>query len=327
MKGMILAAGLGTRLRPLTYEIPKPVVPALGRPLCTYNMEFLARAGVRSFLLNLHHHPKIVQQRVTGWAGRKYRVAYTVEPMILGTGGGIWNARDFLKDGTFVTANSDTVVRFPFGPALAFHREKKALATLVLFPDPGGKYTPVRIDGDGRIAGFGDFGGAGTRAGFYTGFQIVEPQLIDRIPAGRPSCIVRETYNPLVDEGGPVYGYLCSGSFRDFGSPAEYLDGVLSLLSERAAEGTLPKLDLPGVVVVPPVFVSPGARVLAGATIGPDAVIEESATVAQGAVVARSLLWPGASVGAGEQVRATIVTARTRVSVSPGNRSCLIPGT
>ncbi|HZW36917.1 MAG: nucleotidyltransferase family protein, partial [Deltaproteobacteria bacterium] len=140
---MILAAGLGTRLRPLSYELPKPIVPVLGRPLCSYNMEFLVGAGITAFVLNLHRQPKLIQQQVNGWAGKKIGVGYTVEPEILGTGGGIWNAREHLSGGTFVTANSDTIVRFPFGPALSFHREKRALATLVLFHDPEKRYTPV----------------------------------------------------------------------------------------------------------------------------------------------------------------------------------------
>jgi NDP-sugar pyrophosphorylase family protein len=96
---MILAAGLGTRLRPLSYELPKPIMPVLGRPLCSYNMEFLSRSGVKTFVMNLHRQPKMIQQRVAGWAGKKIRVEYTVEPEILGTGGGIWNARDLLKYG------------------------------------------------------------------------------------------------------------------------------------------------------------------------------------------------------------------------------------
>ncbi len=314
MRGMILAAGLGTRLRPLSYELPKPVIPVLGRPLCTYNMEFLSRAGIKEFILNLHTHPKLIQQRVTGWAGRKHRVEYAVEPVILGTGGGIWNAREFLSGGTFVTVNGDTILGFPLAAALAFHREKKALATLVLFPDPAKRYTPVWTGPDGRITGFGNEAGDGTRSGFYTGCQIVEPGLLAKIPPAKASCIIRETYQPLLGKGGPVFGFLTSGSFREFGSPADYLSGTLAVLAERARDGALPPADFPGAAIAPPVFVSPKARISPGATIGPEAVIEEGASVGEGATVSRSILWPGASLAPGQAITGTIVTPSRRVT-------------
>lgn len=316
MKAMILAAGLGTRLRPLSYELPKPIVPVLGRPLCSYNMEFLSRSGVRSFVMNLHTRPKLIQQRMAGWTGGKIGMEYTVEPEILGTGGGIWNARGFLSGGTFVTANSDTVARFPFPAALAFHRERKALATLVLFPDPERKYTPVRIDEACRITGFGGDAGRGVRSGFYTGFQIVEPALLGEIPPGRPSCIVRDTYMRLAEKGGPLFGYLSTGSFREFGSPSDYLDGTLALLYERTSRTEDAASRLPGVEVTPPVYVSPGAKVAPGARIGPEAVIEEGAVVKEGASVARSILWPEAVLEAGQRILRGILTPRRRIDIS-----------
>jgi NDP-sugar pyrophosphorylase family protein len=318
VRGMILAAGLGTRLRPLTYEVPKPVVPVLGRPLCSYNMEFLARAGVTAFILNIHHRPGIVRQRVSMWAGGRISVEYAVEPVILGTGGGIRNAREFLSGRTFITANGDTIVRFPLAAAAAFHRARKALSTLVLFPDPERIYTPVWIDDGGRVTGFGTDAGGGRRSGFYTGFQIVEPEILEAIPPGRPSCIVRETYAPLAAKGAPVFGFLTSGSFREFGSPADYLEGTLALLAEKTADGALPPPAAAGAVVRPPVFVSRGAAVAAGAAIGPEAVIEEGASVGAGASVSRTVLWPGARIGESEAVRGAIVTPSRRVFVPEG---------
>jgi NDP-sugar pyrophosphorylase family protein len=315
---MVLAAGLGTRLRPLSYEMPKPVVPVLGRPLCTYNLEFLMKAGVKAFVMNVSRQPKLIRQKVEGWAGRKARVDFTVEPEILGTGGGIWNARAYLSDGTFVTANSDTVVRFPFGAALAFHRKKGALATLVLFPDPEKKYTPVWTDAEGRITGFGREAGTGTRSGFYTGFQLLEPALLARIPAGRASCIIRETHAPLVREGAPVYGFFSSGDFLDFGSPADYLSGTMALLSEKPdARRVRPSAPDPGAAILPPSHIGRNARISPGARIGPEAVVEDGASVGEGASVVRAILWPGASLPAGRELSNAILTPRRLVPVPP----------
>ena len=172
MKAMILAAGLGTRLRPLSLEIPKPVIPVLGQPLCGHAMSFLREHGAVSFLLNLHHGPEMVREKVTAWAAGRFPVTFTHEPEILGTGGGIGNAKEYLRGGTFVTANSDAVARFPLGDAFARHRANGALATLVLLPDRSKRYTPVRVRDDGRIAGFGPDAPAGAFEGFYTGYMI-----------------------------------------------------------------------------------------------------------------------------------------------------------
>ena len=315
MKGMILAAGLGTRLRPLSYELPKPVVPVLSRPLCTYNMEFLRRSGIKSFVMNLHTQPKLIQQSVTGWGGRTVRIDFTIEPVILGTGGGLWNAREFLKGSTFVTMNGDMILSFPFASALAYHREKNALATLVLFPDSARRYTPVWVGEEGRITGFGSRTDGGAQSGFYTGCQIVEPELLSKIPPSRASCIIRETYTPLVADGAPVYGFLSSGRFQEFGTPADYLEGTLALLSGRRRKATFSVTDDRGVTITPPVHISPKANVAPGARIGPAAVIEDNATVADGASVTRSILWPGSVLPAGEELDGAILTPRRRIQV------------
>lgn len=295
MRALVLAAGLGTRLRPLSCEIPKPVVPVLGRPLCSYGMEFLRSHGATRFLLNLHHGPDAVRKRVDAWAAGRFPVEYVVEPEILGTGGGIRNAREFLRGGTFLAANSDVIARFPLDEALSRHRETGALATLVLFPDPEKRYTPVRAREDGRIAGFGEEAPAGAREGFFTGYQIVEPEVIDHVPPERHSCIVRETYAPLIARGAPIFAFFpAGGSFLDFGTPADYLEGVISLLAAREGAGR--------------VFVARGAHVDPTASVGPDAAIEDGATVGGGALVRRAIVWPGAHVAPASRVESGILT-------------------
>lgn len=317
MKGMILAAGLGTRLRPLSYEMPKPIVPVLGRPLCAWTMEFLARSGVRSFVLNLHQHPRMIREAVTAWTGGRNAPAFTVEAEILGTGGGIGNARSHLAGGTFVTANGDSVVSFPFARALAFHRRKRSLATLVLFPNRERRYTPVWIRPSGRLTGFGTEAGDGRLSGFYTGVQIVEPELLESIPKGRPSCIVRDVYVPLIAKGAPVHGFLTGGSFREFGTPADYLRETLALLEEREAALSPPSARPVGVEIVPPAWISPDARVSPGARIGPAAVVEGGASVEPGAVVEQAVVWRGATVCSGRTLRRAVLTPHRCVEAPP----------
>ena len=298
MKAMILAAGLGTRLRPLSLEIPKPVIPVLGQPLCGHAMAFLREHGAVSFLLNLHHGPETIREKVTAWAADRFPVEFTHEPEILGTGGGIGNAREHLRGGTFLTANSDAVARFPLGDALASHHANGALATLVLLPDRWKRYTPVRVRDDGRIAGFGAAAPVGAFEGLYTGYLIAEPEVLDRIPRGRPSCIVRDTLAPLVAAGAPIRAFITEGVFLDFGTPEDYLRGTLALLADREA-GDGPRS-----------FTHPRSSVGAGATVGPDAVVEEGASVGAGAVVRRAILWPGTVVPPGALVENGILTPR-----------------
>ena len=303
MKAMILAAGLGTRLRPLSLEIPKPVIPVLGQPLCGHAMAFLREHGAESFLLNLHHGPETVRQKVTAWAADRFPVEFTHEPEILGTGGGIGNARAYLRGGTFVAANSDAVARFPLGDALVRHRMNGALATLILLPDRWKRYTPVRVREDGRIAGFGGAVPVEAFEGFYSGYLIAEPELLDRIPRERPSCIVRDTLVPLIATGAPIFAFMTEGAFLDFGTPEDYLRGTLALLAEReGGKG-------------PHSYVHPRAPIGTGATVGPDAVVEEGASVGAGATVRRAILWPGAFVPPGALVENGILTPTRFVPV------------
>ena len=298
MKAMILAAGLGTRLRPLSLEIPKPVIPVLGQPLCAHAMAFLHEHGAESFLLNLHHGSAAVREKVTAWAAGRFPVEFTHEPEILGTGGGIGNAREYLGEGTFVTANSDAVARFPLGEAFARHRATGALATLVLFPDRWNRYTPVYVREDRRIAGFGGAAPAGATEAFYTGYLIAETEMLGRIPRDRPSCIVRDTLVPLVAAGAPIFAFMTKGDFLDFGTPEDYLRGTLTLLAEReGGKG-------------PHSFAHPRASIGIGATVGPGAVVEAGASVGAGASIRRAILWPGAVVPPGALVENGILTPR-----------------
>jgi mannose-1-phosphate guanylyltransferase len=259
-------------------------------------MAFLREHGAESFLLNLHHGQETVRKKVTAWAADRFPVEFTHEPEVLGTGGGIGNAREHLRGETFMTANSDAVARFPLEDALARHHTNGALATLVLFPDRWKRYTPVRVREDGRIAGFGGAAPAGAFEGFYTGFLIAEPEMLDRIPRGRPSCIVRDTFIPLIATGAPIFAFMTEGSFLEFGTPEDYLRGTLALLAEREA-GKGPRF-----------FAHPRASIGKDATVGPDAVVEEGASVGAGAVVRRAILWPGAVVPPGALVENGILT-------------------
>jgi mannose-1-phosphate guanylyltransferase len=154
----------------------------------------------------------------------------------------------------------------------------------------------VRVREDGRIAGFGAGAPAAALEGFYTGYLIAEPELLDRIPRGRPSCIVRDTLVPLIATGAPIRAFMTEGVFLDFGTPEDYLRGTLALLAVREGGNG------------PHSYAHPRASIGIGATVGPGAVVEEGASVGAGATVRCAILWPGAVVPPGALIENGILT-------------------
>src|SRR5918996_5519933 len=152
MRAMILAAGFGTRLRPLTNTVPKALVPVAGRPLIEYSLLFLRSQGITEVVINLHHLGEKIRAALGDGSLYGIRIFYSPEDPILETGGGIKNAQSFLDGDTFVVMNCDTILDLNLQEALAFHRHKQAVATLVLRSDPDvDHYGVLQINDQGRI--------------------------------------------------------------------------------------------------------------------------------------------------------------------------------
>lgn len=300
MKAMILAAGLGTRMRPLTELVAKPALPVLNRPLILWTLERLARHGIRDVAVNLHHLPESVRMAVDQGRHLGLRVTFSSEPTALGTGGGPRALRGFFDDGPLLLVNGDILFDFDLTRLVARHRASGALATLVLRrnPDPR-RYASVVTRPDGRIVSLpGARRRRGGQAWLFTGVQILEPSLLERLPDGA-SDSVRDLYAPLVDSDGLVVGTSLGGRWLDLGTPELYRRGQLGLLSRqgRAGRGLIDRAAM----------VSRSAEVRRS-VIGP------GARVAAGARVSGSILWAGAEVGEGAWVRDSIVATRGRVA-------------
>ncbi len=152
MKAMVLAAGLGTRLRPLTDILPKPLLPVAGRPLLEWNLLLLKRHGITEVIINLHHLGEQIVRALGDGARLGLRLAYSHEPTLQGTGGGIKQAAPFLKDGAFLVLNGDTLSDCDLTALIATHRASGALATLAVRDDPeAATWGPVALDAQGRI--------------------------------------------------------------------------------------------------------------------------------------------------------------------------------
>ena len=308
---MVLAAGLGTRMRPLTLLAAKPALPVMNRPLLHWTLDLLARSGVTEAMVNLHYLPDSVRAAVGDGRAFGLRVAYSMEPKILGTGGGPRKVRDFFGEEPFILVNGDMVFDFDLRGLVRRHVEAGARATLALRPNPDiRRYPPVRTDRRGRVTSLpGLRRRARGTASLFTGIHVLDPRILDRLSPG-PSDTVRDLYAPLVAEGETVLGVRVKGAWFDIGSPALYLASHRALLKAGFAGAAK------GVLVHPAARIDPGARV-SGSVIGPGCVVE------RGARVAGSVLWDDVVVGEGADVRDSVLATGTRARAGDRYRNAV----
>lgn len=215
MRAMILAAGLGTRLRPLTNTVPKALVPVAGRPLIEYGLLFLKSHGIEDVVINLHHLGEKISAALGDGSVYGLRITYSPEASVLGTGGGIKKAQAFLDGETFVVLNCDTILDLDLGALLAAHRQNHATATLVLRPDPeAARYGILETDAGGRIRRFLGQPAEVSEplsAFMFTGLQVLEPRIFDFMSEGKTFGTTVETYPQMLRTGEPLYGFIHTG--------------------------------------------------------------------------------------------------------------------
>jgi len=289
---MILAAGLGLRMRPLTLLRAKPVLPVLNRPLLHWTIERLAAQGFADVVVNLHHLPRSVTVALGDGSALGVRIRYARETKVLGTAGGPRAVRDVFGDEAFLLVNGDVLFDFDLRDLVARHRGSGAAATLALRRNPDvRRYGAVVTDRSGRVRSLaGRPRPARGTPSLFTGVHVMEPTLLDRLPPG-PASAVDDLYAPFVDEGGLVRGVRVGGTWYDLGRPRLYLDAQLRLVPGRGRDRSL---------------VEPSARVGSGALLR-RAVVGASAEVGSGARVERAVLWEGARVETGATVEDAIL--------------------
>ncbi|HEX3578998.1 MAG TPA: NDP-sugar synthase [Thermoanaerobaculia bacterium] len=226
---MVLAAGYGTRLRPVTYTMPKPIVPLGGRPLMGWAVEALLAAGIQDFVVNLHHLPEPIERYLRDRYAGRAQFEFSFEPEILGTGGGVRKVRSLLEnESEFFLVNGDTIQFPPYDLLRASRSQHDALAALTLrHPPAGDRFTPVYFD-DGVITGFGKGGG---EALMFSGTHLISNRIFDYLPDKDFSGIVDEVYQPLIDSGRErIAGVVDDGLWFDIGTPQRYMTASRTLL-------------------------------------------------------------------------------------------------
>jgi NDP-sugar pyrophosphorylase family protein len=313
MKAVVLAAGLGTRLRPLTLKMAKPAVPFLNRPLIGRLLAALARAGIHEVAVNLHHAPESVRRAVTETHPPGLRVRFSYEPRILGTSGALDPLRDWLGGERFFLLNSDTLHELDLKDLLRVHEAAGVVATLALCHHPEmERYGTLALDEDGRICRFLDRWRSGrppAYEGLFIGAHVIEPELLDWVPRGEPSEINRDIYPRLLEAGRLLGGYRYSGIWQDLGTPARYLQGHWLCLDRdgRPGPGSREVEQESEGLVREPCLIAPEARLPRRGRIGPYCVIGPGAVIEEDVRLERCVVWPEARVPRGLELRDCIV--------------------
>ena len=224
MKAMLFAAGLGTRLRPLTDTLPKCLVPVNDRPMIDYPLMLLRHYGIREIVVNVHHHAERVEEYLGDGSRFSVDIAYSREPVLLDTGGGLLGAKRFLDQDTFVIVNSDVLIDLRLDEVLRFHRGHDAAATLVLRKDPkAATYGSIWTDVEGRIRKLLQHDAQEDRAGpleeyMFTGVHVVEPLIFRYMEGPAPFSITRTTYPRMLAGAERLYGFPFRGEWQDMGT-------------------------------------------------------------------------------------------------------------
>jgi len=299
IRALVLAAGLGTRLRPLTGLTPKPLLPVRGVPILGHTLAQLAAAGCEAAAVNLHYLGEQIRQRF-GDSHAGMPLTWSEEPEVLGTLGALHPLREFLANADLVLLiNGDSLCEWPLRRLIRHHLAGGARSTLLLTsrPDPARYGGGVGIDRSGRLTSFrpGDpERGEVARRYVFAGAHAFSPALLERVGPGF-SDLVRDLYTPMLAEGEPIDSIVDGGLWHDMGTPQRFLDGVLDWSRADWPERLWRRS-----------WISPEASLEAGAKVRRSSV-EPGAKVGEGARVEGSVLLPGARVGKGCVVRETIV--------------------
>ncbi len=362
-QAVVLVGGEGTRLRPITSRLPKPVVPLVGRPFVGYILESLARHGVARVVFSAGYLAAALREAIGDGSRYGLEVRYVVEDQPLGTAGAIKNVQAELDDGCLYAVNGDVLADVNLTAMRAFHEAHPGLATILLarVDDPR-RYGLVEVDDAGRVEQFlekpgSDYDVPSHGALINAGVYLLEPEVLDAIPAGRQLSIERGVF-PQLAAAGDLHAFVGDGYWRDIGTPESYLQAHFDLLQSKlvtsvsgdvgasylyvAADAVVAS----GAKVVPPAYIGAGTTLAPGSSVGPLAVIGAGCTVETGADIAESVVQDGVTIGARAVVERSVVVCGASVGADShlvnavvgdgcrigadnvvANGCCLYPGT
>jgi NDP-sugar pyrophosphorylase family protein len=326
MKAVILAGGEGTRLRPLTLSLPKPVVPVVDRPFLRHQIDLLKSVGITQIIFSVAYQPDRVRSVFGDGTQDGVRIHYAIEDSPLGTGGAVKNAETLLDERTIVF-NGDVLTDVDLPSVIKTHISTGAAATIVLTPvaNPSA-YGLVETDATGRVVRFVEKPDPSqiTTDTINAGIYLLETRVLDLMPKGEKHSIERAFFPNLLRRGDLVRAHIHRGYWIDIGTPEKYAQVHRDILSQRfrvrldGAEsdgGWIHPLASvsPEATLVAPFYVGPGTVVAERACVGPNAVLVRGAHVAVGATVTETVAWDGVSLGQDSNVEACLLGPSVRV--------------
>ena len=328
MKAVVMAGGEGTRLRPLTSSRPKPLVPILNKPCMQHTIELLKRYGITDIVVTLYYLADEIEGYFGDGSELGVNLIYTVEDTPLGTAGSVKKAEEYLKDDTFIIVSGDALTDLDVEKALAFHKEKQSVATLVLqHVDNPLEFGVVITDDNGRIRRFLEKPSWGEVFSdtVNTGMYILEPSIFEYMQPDKSYDWSQDIFPQILAEEKPMFGYVLGEYWTDVGSLQQYrqaqyemLGGMTKLPIDGRREGgdiwigTGTEID-PNARLIGPLCIGKNCRVKADAHIGPDTVIGDNCLIEEGAILQKAIVWDSNYVGARSRLTGCTVCFRCTI--------------
>jgi mannose-1-phosphate guanylyltransferase/phosphomannomutase len=321
MKAVVMAGGEGTRLRPLTSNQPKPMVPIVGKPCMEHILELLARHGLTDVVVTVAFLPQAIRSYFGDGSNLGVGIQYSVEPSPLGTAGSVRHAGERLDD-TFLVISGDALCDIDLGRIIAFHRRKGAAVTIGLkaVENPL-EFGIVVTEEGGRVERFLEKPSWGQVFSdtINTGIYVLEPEVLEHIPTDRPVDFSHELFPYLLDQGQPIYGLVCDGYWQDIGNLEQYRQANFDALDEKV-ELSIDGLKIPGEVwlgegveiddvegVEGPAFIGRYSTISPDASVGPYTVLGPGTTLRERARVSRSVIDAGTYIGRSAVVEGAVL--------------------
>ncbi|MCE1245404.1 MAG: NDP-sugar synthase [Firmicutes bacterium] len=311
MKAVVLVGGEGTRLRPLTYDLPKPMVPICGKPFMQYQLELMKDHGIDEVIFSLGYKSSAFEEYFGDGAGFGMKIHYIVEDSPLGTAGAIKNVEHLLDDSSFLVFNGDILSRMNLTEIMNFHKEKKSACTIVLTPvDDPTMYGVVELDSNSGIVNFTEKPKKEeVRSNLINaGLYILEPGILKRMEPARKYSIEREIFPAMLADKEPMFGYSYSGYWMDIGTPFKYLSSNHDTLTGKMPvdlnhrEGIVygKNTDIStNAVLTAPLWIGDNVIIKSGAKIEGPAVIDRGCIIGEKTKISGALLWEKTKTGNG----------------------------
>lgn len=319
IKGIIMSGGLGTRLRPLTCHLPKPMVPIFNKPVMEYAIDLLKKHGIEDIGVTLHYLPSMIMDYFGEGKNLGVNIKYYIEDKPLGTGGSVKNAHEFL-DSTFVVISGDGFTNIDLTKAYEFHIEKGAKATLVLKREPVPlEYGVVITDERGKIIRFLEKPSWGEVFSdtINTGIYILEPEVLDYYKIGENFDFSKDLFPRLLKDNIPIYGYISEDYWCDIGDLDTYVqvhEDILKSDKNYYLSTTIEDIWIgkgsiieEGCRIIPPVYIGEGCIIRNGVTIGPYTIIGNNSLIEEGTSIKRSIIWDNVNISKNCEIRKAIL--------------------